>query len=73
MIRFTLAICTWWITMTGIAAAQAPGGMSAAVEERSPLVETVAVPPKNSVEILPPTHTASTCGETSWSPYRRGS
>ena len=55
MIRFTIAICTWWITMTGIAAAQAPAGMSAGVEEKSPLVKTVAAPPKNSVEILPPT------------------
>ena len=27
MVRFTIAICTWWMSMTGIVAAQSPAGI----------------------------------------------
>jgi hypothetical protein len=40
MIRFTLAICTWWIGMTGVAAAQPPAGVSAAPQARTPVVKS---------------------------------
>jgi hypothetical protein len=54
MVRFTIAICTWWIGMTGVAAAQLPPGIAAGGEEKSPPVKTVAAPGKSSDEILPP-------------------
>ena len=54
MARFTIAICTWWISMTGIAAAQLPAGVAAGTEERLPPVKTAAAAAQSSVEILPP-------------------
>ena len=54
MTRFTIAICTWWLGMAGIAAAQSPAGMAAGGDGKSPPVKTVAAPPRSSVEILPP-------------------
>ena len=53
MIRFTIAICSWWVSMAGLTAAQSPAGISAAGEGKSALVKTVAASSK-SVEILPP-------------------
>ena len=64
MIRFTIAICTWWISVTGVAAAQPPAGMAAGGDERLPAVKTVAAPPpKSSVEILPPVPPTASPGE----------
>ncbi|MGO9113502.1 MAG: hypothetical protein ACLP9L_30085 [Thermoguttaceae bacterium] len=54
MIRFTMAICSWWISVTGIAAAQTPAGLVASGAGKSPPVKTVTAPPPSSVDILPP-------------------
>ena len=60
MARFTMAICTWWITMTGVAAAQSPAGITVEKAVKFPLIKTVSAPPVSvtapppSVEILPP-------------------
>ena len=54
MIRFTFAICTWWIGLTGIAVAQPPAGIVAGGDVKSPRVKTVVAPSRSSVEILPP-------------------
>ncbi len=53
MVRFTMAICTWWISMAGVAAAQPLPGATAADGVRSPKVETVAAPAASGVGILP--------------------
>lgn len=53
MARFTIAICSWWISMAGLVVAQSPAGMSATGQGTLPPVKTVSVPAK-SVEILPP-------------------
>jgi hypothetical protein len=54
MTRLTLTICTWWISMAGIVAAQAPSVMAPRGDVKAPPVKSVAVPPKANVEILPP-------------------
>ena len=51
MERFTIALCTWWLSMTGVAAAQPPLGVSPVREVKSPLVKTVAAPAKSSVKL----------------------
>ena len=53
MARLTVAICGWWLGMVGAVAAQSPAGIAAQIEVKSPLVKTVAAPPK-SMEVLPP-------------------
>ncbi len=69
MARFTMAICTWWLGMVGMADAQPPGAMDAARSVKPPLVETVAAPPKyveilpKNPEILPPVAPAASPGE----------
>ena len=54
MARFTIAICTWWISLTGVAVAQPPAGIVAGGDLKAPLVKTVAAPSRSSVEILSP-------------------
>jgi len=54
MTRFTIAICTWWISLTGTVIAQPPAGIAAVGEVKSPLVKSVAAPSRSSLEILPP-------------------
>ena len=51
MTRFTVAVCTWWIGMAGLVAAQSPAVISGAAEWQSP-VRTVAADSRN-VDILP--------------------
>jgi len=53
MTHFTIAICTWWVSVAGFAVAQSPAGASAAEKEKPPVVKTVAAPSKG-VETLPP-------------------
>ena len=53
MIRFTIAICTWWISVGGITAAQPPAGATVGGETKPPLVKSVAAPARSSPEILP--------------------
>ena len=59
MRRLTIAICTCWLSMAGIAAAQPLAGIAAGGDPKAPPVKTVAAPPKSVVEILPPVPAAS--------------
>ena len=59
MTRFTMMICTWWISMTGLVPAPSPPGISAAAEGKPTLVKTVTASheymgPAKNLEILPP-------------------
>ena len=67
MIRLTFAICTWWIGLAGISAAQSPAGIAAGGEGKSSLVKTVAAPPRSSLEIVPPAAPAASPGEAQMS------
>ena len=59
MTRFTIAICTWWFGVAGIAVAQSPFN---GADGKSLPVRTVAAPPSRSGEILPPLPSPTTPG-----------
>ena len=63
MTHFTIAVCTWWLGLTGIGATQLPVGMFAGGEEPLPPVKTVAAPPRSGVEILAPVPQLASPGE----------
>jgi hypothetical protein len=71
MKRFTIAVCTCWIGLAGIAAAQSPAGTTVGGDGLSPQVKTVAAPPKGRGEILPPAPLAASPGEAQVTPEAR--
>ena len=55
MVRFTMAICTWWLGVTGMAVAQPQTGTAVGNDYSATSVATVAPPLTSSAAILPPT------------------
>jgi hypothetical protein len=63
MTRFTITLCTCWVSLAGIAAAQPPSGLSVGADGKPGSMKTIGGPVKGGVEILPPLPLTMSPGE----------